>query len=320
VPEPIDPRAFERLIAPYSGELHAHCYRMLGSLQDADDALQETLIGAFRGYAGFEGRASLRGWLYAIATNACLQLIARRPRRWLAAEYRAATPPSAPLEEPLLEPVFLEPYPSDPHASYEARERVELAFIAALQHLPATQRAALVLCEVVGLSADEAASALETTEASINSALQRARETLKNRLPEESQQSTLRALGDEAQRALVQRLTEAWNRSDVDAIVALLAHDARFTMPPIPNWFYGPEDIAAFLRERVFATAWRAVPTIANAQLALALYQGPDFKLGALQVLTLRYDRVLEMTGFLDPNVKAFFLRRTDDFRAREHS
>ncbi len=305
--ETIDPRAFEALIAPYSAELHAHCYRLLGSLADADDALQDTLLGAFRGYAGFEGRSSLRAWLYRIATNASLQLIAHRPRKLLPVEHGPATAPGAPLEPMLLEPIWIEPYPTDPHASYEAREQLELAFVAALQHLPATQRAALILCEVVGLSAAEAAEALETTPASINSALQRAREVLARRVPEESQQATLRALGDAAQRELVTRMADAWGRSDVDAIVALLAHDARFTMPPIPSWFDGPEDIARFLRERVFETAWRAVPTLASGQLAMALYQGPDFKLGALNVMTLRGDRVLEMTGFLDPKVHARF-------------
>ena len=152
-PSALEATEFELQAAPFRAELHAHCYRMLGSLQDADDALQDALLGAWRGYAGFEGRSSLRAWLYRIATNACLQLIAQRPKRLLSSDHVAATEDAPNIEAPLLEPIWLEPYPDNPEASYEQRESVELAFVAALQHLPGTQRAVLILREVVGFDA-----------------------------------------------------------------------------------------------------------------------------------------------------------------------
>jgi RNA polymerase sigma-70 factor (TIGR02960 family) len=312
-----DDAAFDALVAPLRAELHAHCYRMLGSVHDADDALQETLLGAWRGFASFEGRGTLRAWLYRIATNACLQFLAQRPKRILAADYAPAVAPGSGVEPPLLEPIWIEPYPDDPHARYEERESVEIAFVAALQHLPATQRAVLLLREVVGASAEEVAGMLDTTVPSVNSAMQRARESIAKRVPPRSQQATLRDLGEPAQRALVAAYVDAWGRGDVDAILAMLARDARFTMPPIPTWFDGHEAIGRFLAERVFATAWRLVPLRASGQLAFACYQGPDFRLGALQVLTLHDRAITEMTGFLDPAVHARFCPLTDEFSWR---
>src|SRR6476659_4577390 len=210
-----DEGAFQRLVSPYRGELHAHCYRMLGSVHDAEDALQEVLLRAWRGLARFEGRSSLRSWLYTIATNASLNMIARRPTRVLPVDYGPAADPHAGPGEPVVESVWVEPYPDEPlglpdgyaapEARYEQREAVELAFIAALQHLPANQRAVLVLREVLGFSAKEAAEVLETTTASVNSALQRARATLDEKLPDQTQQATLRALGDEKVAAIVDR-------------------------------------------------------------------------------------------------------------------
>ena len=298
---------FEALVAPYRGELHAYCYRMLGSLQDAEDALQEALLGAWKGLASFEGRSALRSWLYRIATNACLRVAEQRPPRMLPADYSRAT---TGIElDPIVEaPTWLEPYPTPAGASYEELESVELAFVAALQYLPATQRAVLILSEVLGFSAQELAGLLETSVASINSALQRARESMARRAANTSQQAELRVLGESDQRALTSAFVNAWGRSDVPAIVALLARDARFSMPPIPNWFEGQEAIGRFLAERVFQTPWRAIPTRASGQLAFLLYQGPAFAVGALNVLSLRAGEVLEMTGFLDPAVHARFL------------
>src|SRR5213592_4078450 len=188
--------AFQRLLEPYRGELHAHCYRMLGSVHDAEDALQEALLRAWRGLGRFEGRSSLRSWLYTIATNTCLNAIAARPKRVLPIDYGPAFDPHTPPGEPIVESVWVEPYPDEtlgledgfatPEARYEQREGVELAFIAALQHLPANQRAVLILREVLGFSAKETAEMLDTTVASVNSALQRARAATEERVPEES--------------------------------------------------------------------------------------------------------------------------------------
>jgi len=304
-----DEREFERLIAPHRRELHAHCYRMLGSVADADDALQEALLGAWRGYAGFEGRSSLRSWLYRIATNACFQMLAARPRRQLPFEHGAASAPQSALDPMLEGPLWLEPYPEDPEATFELRESLELAFVAALQHLPATQRAALILREVVGLSALEVAELLGTSAPSIESALQRARKTVEARVPARTQQVTLRELGDEATGALVARYIGAWESADAAALLELLSQDAKFSMPPIPNWFEGREDVVRFFAERVFATPWRLRPLRASGQLAFACYQGPEFRLGALNVITLRGAEISELNGFLSPALHGrFFL------------
>ena len=299
--------AFEELVAPLRAELHAHCYRMLGSVHDADDALQDTLLGAWRGFAGLSGLGSPRAWLFKCATNACLAVIAKRPRRLRSDDYSAAAT-GTDTAAPLFEPIWLEPYPDDPAMRYEQLESVELAFVAALQHLPATQRAVLLLRDVLGFSADEAAALLETTVASITSALQRGRASIAERVPSRSQQATLRDLGEPAQRSLVTAYVDAWSRRDVEAILAMLSREAKFTMPPIPTWFDGRASVERFLRERIFATAWRLVPMRASGQLAFACYQGPDFRLGALQLLTLGDGAILEMTGFLDPAVHRRFL------------
>src|SRR5262245_41069451 len=252
-----DQAVYGRLVEPLRGELHAHCYRMLGSVHDAEDALQEALIRAWRGLPRFEGRSSLRSWLYRIATNTCLDAIARRPRRVLPVDYGPAADPHAGPGEPIVESVWIEPYPDEklgledgfaaPEARYERRESVELAFVAALQNLPARQRAVLILREVLGFSARETAETLETTTAAANSALQRARAALDERLPKQSQQATLRALGDERVRDIVERYVEAWDRGDVEAVVSMLAQDAAFTMPPLRTWYRGRDAIAVFL-------------------------------------------------------------------------
>src|SRR3954452_20373492 len=215
-----DEVAFAGLVKPYERELHAHCYRMLGSVFDADDALQDSELRAWKAIKRFEGRSSLRSWLYTIATNACLTQIQRRPKRVLPIDYGPSADPFTGPGQPITETVWLEPYPdtdledglAGPAARYEQRESVELAFIAALQNLPATQRAVLILREVLGFSAKEVADALETTVAGVNSALQRARATVEERLPERSQQATLRALGDDELREIVDRYVDAWER------------------------------------------------------------------------------------------------------------
>jgi RNA polymerase sigma-70 factor (ECF subfamily) len=306
-----DEHAFRQLVEPHRRELHTHCYRMLGSLQDAEDALQETLLRAWRGLAGFEGGRSLRPWLYRIATNASLDAIAKRPKRVLHLDAPAWQPADGP-GTPLVESNWIDPYPDEhlgledgfaaPEARYEQRESVELAFIVALQHLPARQRAVLILREVLGFSAREVAQALDTTAASVNSALQRARKTVAETLPERSQQATLRALGDDGLRGLVQRYVEAWESRNVDAMVSLLVEDATFAMPPFPCWFSGREDVVAFISR--FKPALRHVVVSAGGQVGIAWYilhpgQGAYLP-AAIEVLALEGDRVREITAFAD--------------------
>jgi RNA polymerase sigma-70 factor (TIGR02960 family) len=310
--------AFERLVDNHRRSLHAYCYRMLGSVHDADDALQDTLLGAWRGLSRFEERSSLRNWLFRIATNACLRLAERRPRRILSTEYGPARTDVSDLGEPVIEPIWLEPYPdwpaaddTNPESRYEKRESVELAFVSVLQHLPPSQRAVLILREVLQFSAAETALALNTTVASVNSMLQRARKTIDERIAAGSQHAELRSLGDHGQRELVAAFVAAWEHADVDTMVGLLADDARFSMPPLSAWFSGRDAIMRFMVEHAFTTPWRLVPVEANCQLAFACYQsngsGGPFLLGAINVVTLRNGLIAEMTGFLDSNVHRRF-------------
>ena len=310
-----DEGAFERLVEPFRGELHAHCYRMLGSLHDAEDALQEAMLRAWRGLGRFEGRSSLRSWLYTIATNTCLNAIARRPKRVLPVDYGAASDPHDAPGEPIVESVWIEPYPDEmlgledglaaPEARYEMRESVELAFVAALQHLPANQRAVLVLREVLGFSAKEVAESLDTSVASVNSALQRARAAVEERVPEQTQQATLRALGDKDLRELVDRYVDAWERCDVEAFAAMLAEDATFAMPPLASWYQGRDGIAQWAAGWPLSGAWRwrTVFTRANGQPALAFYAWDDGEQAympfALNVLTLRGSSFFHVTAFV---------------------
>jgi RNA polymerase sigma-70 factor (ECF subfamily) len=287
--------SFAEAVEPYRRELHAHCYRLLGSVHDADDALQEALLGAWKGFERFEGRSSLRTWLYTIATHASLRLIDARRRL----PGGAAGDPRAPLGEPLAEALWIEPYP-DELERYEEREGVELAYIAALQLLAPNQRAVLLLRDGLGFSASETAAILGTSVAAANSALQRARAKLDRERP--SQQATLRALGDDRVRALVTRFADAWERADIDAIVALLREDASFSMPPLEAWFRGREDIAAFIvTARIFRNPWRFEPTTASGQPALLGYRRGE--LGVLMVLTFEEAEIADITAFLGARV-----------------
>jgi RNA polymerase sigma-70 factor (ECF subfamily) len=307
-----DAPAFERLIAPHRRGLQAHCYRMLGSAQDAEDALQEALLRAWRALPKFEGRSSLRSWLYSIATNVCLRAIERRPKRVLPVDYGPPSDPHDGLAPPLTETVWLDPFPDEgipdghasPDARYEQRESVELAFIAALQHLPERQRAVLLLRDVLGFAPAEIAAALDATPAAVYSTLQRAHAAVEERLPARSQQATLRTIGDERLRALVERFVRAWEDADVAAITALLTADATLAMPPRPNWYRGPGAIGTFLAANPLAgLRWRALPAPANGQLAFGFYADDSgdgrYAAEALTVLTLDGDaRISAMTAF----------------------
>jgi RNA polymerase sigma-70 factor, ECF subfamily len=316
-----DEVAYRQLVEPHRRELHAHAYRMLGSVHDAEDALQDALLRAWRGLPRFDGRSSLRAWLYKIATNTCLDVIARRPKRWLPIDHVTAADPHDGPGRPLVESVWVEPYPdvmlglddgyAGPEARYEQRESVELAFIAALQHLPAAQRAVLILREVLGFSARETADTLEASVASVNSALQRARKCVDERLPDQSQQETLRALGDERLRALVESYMDAMQRGDVDAVVAMLAEDAAWSMPPLATWYRGHDALRVFLAQGPLSGAWRwrHLPARASGQPAVGCYTWREdeqrFRPFALDVLTLRGDRVKQVTAFIARSAEA---------------
>jgi RNA polymerase sigma-70 factor, ECF subfamily len=310
-----DEAAFEQLLEPYRRELHAHCYRMLGSLHDTEEAMQEALLRVWRGLDRFQGRSSLRSWLYRIATNTCLDVIARRKRRLLPEEYGPKADPRQPPGEPVAEQVWIEPYPDEmleiedgyasPDASYEEREAVELAFIAAMQHLPPRQRAVLILREVLGFSAKEVGETLETSVPSVNSALQRARRIVEERLPDRSQQVTLRSLGDARMKQIVEEYMEAMGKGDVQRVVSMLAEDVAWSMPPLASWYGGLGEVEVFLRTKPLSGEWRwrHRPATANGQLAVGTYtwvEGPNTHVPfSLDVLTLDADRIKEVTAFV---------------------
>ncbi|HEY5927944.1 MAG TPA: RNA polymerase subunit sigma-70 [Kofleriaceae bacterium] len=294
------PDAFEDLVRPFRRELAAHCYRMLGSLQDAEDQVQETLLSAWRGIDGFEGRASLRGWLYKIATNRCLDEIRRRPRHGMPPDHGEPGDPTAPLVRGG-ELLWVEPCPpgmwegaQSAEARYSLRESVQLAFIVALQHLPAVPRAALILRDVLGWSASEVATLLDTTVAAVNSALQRARTALATRPHAEPKP---------AADPLAERYIAAWESGNLDALVALLHDDVTISMPPLPGWFRGRAAVATFFATRMEMPVTRRVIRVAAADdLVFAFYRGAEFPLDgyAVHVVQSRDGRIGEAHAFLD--------------------
>jgi RNA polymerase sigma-70 factor (ECF subfamily) len=316
-----DDAAFDALVESRQGDIHAHCYRLLGSAHDADDAVQEVLVRAWRGLPRFDGRSALRTWLYRIATNVCLDAIAKRPRRVLPIDYGSQGSPPGSFE-PLDPSHWVEPYPDarverelgGPEARYEERQSLELAFVAALQHLPPRQRAVFVLRDVLSFTAEEVAEMLGTSTAAVNSALQRARAAIDRRLPEASQQENLRALGPVRLREVVVDIIDAFERGEVEAILAILADDAAFQMPPYAAWYRGRaqlEESWLFPDER--PTGLRFLPTRANGQIALGVYklepEANRFRAVALEVLALRGELIAEVTSFRDPGpLRAFGL------------
>lgn len=321
--------AFAQLVDQFRAELQLHCYRIVGSVQDAEDLVQETLLAAWRGLERFEGRASLRSWLYRIATNRCLNALrdtGRRPRE-LGTPPDGTPPPPQPTRQG--EPVWLEPYPdtllegvidsSQPTGvRYETREAIGLAFIAALQRLPPRQRAALVLRDVLAFRARETAEMLGTTEVSVNRALQRARKAIERTMPP-GQREEAPLPGSHEERALVARFTDAFEAGDVPGVVALLTDDALLTMPPEPLEYKGHAAIGEFLSTVPAGGAlerFRLVPTRANGQPAFGCYlrdiHAPITHAYGLMVLTLSGDRIAAVTGFPDTSVfRSFGLPRT---------
>ncbi|GAA3394337.1 RNA polymerase subunit sigma-70 [Cryptosporangium minutisporangium] len=304
-----DQHAFGTLVGSYRRELEVYCYRMLGGTQDAEDAVQETLLAAWRGLPAFEERSSLRTWLYRIATRCCLRLAERRPPRVLSWEHGPARNWGEDLGAPVDGPVWVEPlapdplapdaFAPDPGAQVERRETIALAYIAALQRLPATQRAVLILREVLAFSAQEVADLLETSTASVNSALQRARATM-SATPDEWP-----GRPEVAHREAADAFVAAFVAGDVDRLVRLLTDDVRFTMPPLPAWFDGVDAVREFFATRVFATPWRAVrvPDV-NGQPAFIGHQEGG---AALVVLHFRGGQVCWVASFLEPGMVARF-------------
>lgn len=291
-------------LAPFRAELRAHCYRMMGSAHDAEDALQEVSLRAWRGRPEFEGRSALRTWLHRIAVNTCLNELDRKERRVLPIEYGPSSEAGIVPGPPRTELPWLEPLADDPEQRAADRETVELAFVAAIQRLPANQRAALIMFEVLGFSAREIADAMATTPQSVNSALQRARRLLAGERPEQSQQAARAALGDDGQRELVARYSAALREHDTDGLLALLTEDASWAMPPMTTWYRGHDAIAGFLERGPFTVEWKHRPTTANGQLAVGCYR-LDPATGvhrqyALDVLALRGDRIAAVTAFLE--------------------
>jgi RNA polymerase sigma-70 factor, ECF subfamily len=321
-----DGQAFRQLVEPYQRELQVHCYRILGSAQDAEDAVQETLLAAWRGLGGFEERSSLRTWLYRIATTRSLNALRSASRR---PSMNWANPDVEPPEPTRLGEVsWLEPYPDllleglpdqapGPQARYEAREAISLAFVTALQILPPRQRAALILRDVLSFTTSEAAQILQASEQSVTSAVKRARATLARQLPPPGQQEAPPPPHSAAEQRLVARLTQAFEAADVDGIVALLTEDAWLTMPPLPLEYQGRELAARFLtlafrsRRRQF----RLIPTRANGQPAFGVYvrdpHAPVLHANGLLVLTLAGDRISMITRFDTSVLPSFGLPRS---------
>ena len=313
-----DRTAFAGLTEPYRRELQVHCYRMLGSIVDAEDMVQETLLRAWKGRKTYAGRASFRAWLYRIATNACLDELERRPRRGLPMSFFSAADPDLPPGQPLLDTIWLEPYPDallpatdDPAARYEQLEDIRLAFLVALQELPPRQRAVLLLRDVVGWSAAEVASLLDVSASSVTSALYRARSTLAARYPATDRAARGVEPGGRTERRLLERYVEAWEAADIDQLTLLLRQDATFPMPPAPVWYHGRDAIRAFISATILAGEargrWKLLPTRANGLPAFGFYRrqedGLAYTAFAMQVVTLESGLVADATTFGFPQL-----------------
>ena len=305
-----DQEAFAQLIEPYRKQILVHCYRILGSFEDAEDMLQETLVRVWKRLDSFEGRSSLRAWLYKVATNASLDALDSRRVRGLPKELYARGDPTQPLPPPSQEVNWVEPLPDEwidgqpdiyPEARYEVRESITLAFIAALQKLPGRQRAVLLLCDVMGWSSNEAAEILDMTTAAVNSALQRARETLK-----QGERKTRPSRLNEQLSALLARYVAAWETEDSTALIAVLREDVALTMPPLPVWFGGRSDIQAFLDGYLFRSMdpfkVKLEAVRANGSPAFAVYQMDQagvFRSAAIHILTIENGQITEINDFL---------------------
>jgi RNA polymerase sigma-70 factor (ECF subfamily) len=320
---PVVQHEFSALTEPYRYELQVHCYRMLGSVLDAEDLVQETLLRAWRRFDTYQGRASLRAWLYGIATHACLDALATRSRRTL--PYAAGPPadPHQPPPPPAAEPRWLDPWPTNPTVAAESspeahvvqRESIALAFLVALQMLTPRQRATLILRDVLDWPVGEIAQLLDTTISGVNSALHRARATLRQGDQHAGGDAVSLAAADDATRRWLERYMQAWEASDGTALSALLRDDVVLSMPPTPAWYRGHSAVLTIITAMAFADVapgrWRLLPTEANAQPACAFYHadqaGGAYQAFGLQVLTFREGLVGDIVAFLDPSLPERF-------------
>lgn len=325
-----DSNRFGELTEPYRRELLVHCYRILGSLYDAEDLVQETFLRAWRRLDTYEGRASFRSWLYKIATNACLDILdQRRSRRFLPMDVLPASDPGAQITSPSPEMTWLEPFPDEwlsdksalnPEARYTDSESVSLAFLTALQILPPRQRAILILRDVLDFSAGETAEVLELTLSSVNSALHRARTSLTQRYHGRETEGLTNSVTDERTQSLLDQFVVAWETADVEGLVALLKEDATLAMPPSPSWYRGREAIGKFVAATVFADGgmfvgkaahrWRLLRTQANSTSAFAIYQrtqGNEYQSFGIHVLDFDADGLTQIISFIDPSLPPRF-------------
>jgi RNA polymerase sigma-70 factor, ECF subfamily len=324
-----DANEFSRLTEPYRGELQIHCYRILGSLHEAEDLVQETLLRAWLRLESFEGRSSLRAWLYKIATNACLDALDRKKsRRTLPTRKFAPTDPNSQISPASTEPIWLEPYPDEwlvdaeigPETHYLTSESVTLAFLAALQSLPPRQRAVLILKDVLDWPASDVAEMTGLTTSAVNSALHRARVTLSNNYHQHGMEKVSPTQADRQTQALLEKYVQAWEKADVDGLVALLKEEAVFSMPPSPSWYSGKAAIRQFIAATVFANhgmfpgtangRWRLLPTRANHQPAYAIYQKIDsgeYLAFGIHIIGTQAGRIGEIISFIDPSLPERF-------------
>lgn len=306
-------REFSQHMEQFRRELQVHCYRLLGSLQDAEDAVQETMLRAWHGRSSLQTAGALRAWLYRIATNYCLDVLKRNRKRYVPMTYQAMSTLDTPIPKDVNEPIWLEPYPDDwlltgdqsPEERLMGREHITLAFITALQHLPPRQRAVLLLRDVLGWQADEIATLLGTTISAVKSALHRARVTLSERKFAPSDVWTPNG----AMQQQLDQYIRAWEAADIDALVSLLREDAIFSMPPIPAWYQGKVTIAGLVAKTVFAGEaigrWRLRPARANGQTAFGLYRraGAGYDAYGIQVLTISDGLISDIITFRIPNL-----------------